>query len=98
MLLDLGGESGKEGYIPLGASVCVPSFQTAVVDLRWAVITLLRGENEALVGRLKEFEECGAHVAASGHGGELCQGSIGSWVRKEKKELKDVVKGKRNGC
>lgn len=41
------------------------------MDLWWAVIARLRSENEALVGRLKEFKECGAHVAASGHGGEL---------------------------
>lgn len=71
------------------------------VDLRQEVMDRLKGENEALMRRLKELEENGASTgrgenhAAEGQGGsELVPRESWELVNNEKKELEDVVKQK----
>jgi mitotic spindle assembly checkpoint protein MAD1 len=62
------------------------------------VLGRLRGENEALLGRLRELEEKGVNLARAGEGEEGGDGMVPreSWelVSKEKRELEEVVKQK----
>lgn len=65
------------------------------VDLRQTVMDRLKGENEALMKRLKELEESGASSGTSGRAGEeLVPRESWEIITREKKELEDVVKQK----
>jgi mitotic spindle assembly checkpoint protein MAD1 len=62
-------------------------------DLRQAVMDRLKGENEALIKRLRELEDSG-HVAGNGGGDDLVPRQSWEVVSKEKTELEEVVKQK----
>jgi mitotic spindle assembly checkpoint protein MAD1 len=62
-------------------------------DLRQAAMDRLKGENEALINRLKELEDSGTRVA-QGHGGELVPRASWELVNREKAELEDIVRQK----
>jgi len=67
-------------------------------DLRQAAMDRLKGENEALMKRLKEIEESGArstHMDDDGtNHAELVPRESWELVNREKKELEDTVKQK----
>ena len=65
-------------------------------DLRQAAMDRLKGENQALMKRLKELEESGAistHID-DGRNTELVPRESWELVNREKKELEDTVKQK----
>lgn len=66
------------------------------VDLRQAVMDRLKGENEALLRRLRELEEGGVRAGGKEREGEGELVPRESWelVNKEKTELEEVVKQK----
>lgn len=65
-------------------------------DLRQAAMDRLKGENEALLKRLKELEESGAISTRidDGTNTELVPRESWELVNREKKELEDTVKQK----
>lgn len=65
-------------------------------DLRQAAMDRLKGENEALMKRLKELEEDGARSTGidDGTNTELVPRESWELVNREKKELEDTVKQK----
>ena len=62
-------------------------------DLRQAVMDRLKGENEALIKRLRELEESG-HRKEGGSGDDLVPRESWEVVSTEKTELEEVVKQK----
>lgn len=98
-LFDLGGEIAAGQHVPPGVRVLSlrDNPEQAWVDLRQSAMDRLRGENEALLKRLKELEavatSSGASVSAM-DGEELVPRESWELVNKEKKELEELVKQK----
>jgi mitotic spindle assembly checkpoint protein MAD1 len=94
-LFELQGEIGAGNHIPPGVRVLSLKQNPAQEwsDLRQAVMDRLKGENEALIKRLKELEE-GGHRAGEGVGDDLVPRQSWEVVNKEKTELEEVVKQK----
>lgn len=94
-LFELRGEIGTGSHIPPGVRV-LSLKQNPVQewsDLRQAVMDRLKGENEALIKRLKELEE-GGHRTEGGGGEDLVPRESWEVVNQEKTELVEVVKQK----
>jgi mitotic spindle assembly checkpoint protein MAD1 len=94
-LFELRGEIGAGNYVPPGVRVLSLKQNPAQEwsDLRQAVMDRLKGENEALIKRLRELEDSG-HVAGNGGGDDLVPRQSWEVVSKEKTELEEVVKQK----
>ncbi|TFY74117.1 hypothetical protein EWM64_g9895, partial [Hericium alpestre] len=98
-LFELKGEIGAGRHVPPGVRILSlkenPASQWA--NLRQEVMDRLKGENEALIRRLKELEASGAGAAVKteekAHE-ELVPRESWEVVQKEKKELEEVVKQK----
>ena len=94
-LFELQGEIGGGRHIPPGVRVLSmrdnPAQQWA--DLSQAAMDRLKGENEALLNRLKELEE---HGVVAGHAGgqELVPRESLEVAQKERAELEDELKQK----
>jgi mitotic spindle assembly checkpoint protein MAD1 len=95
-LFELRGEIGAGHYVPPGFRVLSLRQNPAQEwsDLRQAVIDRLKGENEALIKRLRELEESGHGTASEGNGHDLVPRESWEVVCKEKTELEEVVKQK----
>jgi mitotic spindle assembly checkpoint protein MAD1 len=100
-LFELTGEIGAGRHVPPGVRVLSmkDNPEQQWVDLRQSVMDRLKGENEALMKRLKELEESGARVEGKeGDQGEAERELVPreSWelVTKEKTELEEVVRQK----
>jgi len=96
-LFELRGEIGGGRHVPPGVRVLSlrDNPEQQWVDLRQAAMDRLKGENEALMRRLKELEESGVMGGGDGKGGEeLVPRESWELVNKERSELEDVVKQK----
>jgi mitotic spindle assembly checkpoint protein MAD1 len=95
-LFELRGEIGAGHHVPPGVRVLSLKQNPAQEwsDLRQAVMDRLKGENEALIKRLKELEESGYSMAGGARGDDLVPRESWEVVNKEKTELEDVVKQK----
>ena len=97
-LFELGGEIGAGRHVPPGVRVLSlrDNPEQQWVDLRQSVMDQLRGENDALLKRLKELEA--AKPAAMAQSGEDAAALVPreSWelVSKEKAELEEALKQK----
>ncbi|ETW76357.1 hypothetical protein HETIRDRAFT_460753 [Heterobasidion irregulare TC 32-1] len=100
-LFELRGEIGAGRHVPPGVRILSlkdnPAQQWS--DLRQEVMDRLKGENEALINRLKELEDSGAGQAAAakrgdGPGEDLVPRRSWEVVNQEKHELEEVVKQK----
>lgn len=96
-LWELRGEIGAGHHVPPGVRVLSlrnnPAQQWA--DLSQAAMDRLRGENEALLRRLKVLEESGARGAEQdAHAEELVPRESYDVVNKEKQHLEDELKKK----
>ncbi|CAA7263882.1 unnamed protein product [Cyclocybe aegerita] len=94
-LFELRGEIAGGRHVPPGVRVLsmTDNLEQQWFDLRQAAMDRLKGENEALMKRLKELEESGAR-AAQNPGDELVPRESWELVNREKLELEDVVKQK----
>lgn len=96
-LFELQGEIGGGRHVPPGVRVLSlrENPAQAWADTRMEVLDRLKGENDALLGRVKELEEGGARSAV---GSEAAENLVprASWdaLRKEKDELEETVKQK----
>ncbi len=63
-------------------------------DLRQAAMDRLKGENEALMNRLKELEESGARIDTTGDREDLVPRESWELVNRERQELEETVKQK----
>ncbi|GBE85486.1 MAD-domain-containing protein [Sparassis crispa] len=94
-LFDLGGEIGAGRHLPPGVRVLSlrdnPAQQWQ--DLSQAAMDRLKGENEALLKRLKELEASGARSGQSG-GEELVPRESLEVANKEKTRLEDELRAK----
>ncbi|RDB18933.1 Spindle assembly checkpoint component mad1 [Hypsizygus marmoreus] len=96
-LFELGGEIGAGRHVPPGVRILSlkDNPEQQWVDLRQAAMDRLKGENEALMKRLKELEQSGASASSgTGSGEELVPRESWELVNREKTELEDVVKQK----
>jgi mitotic spindle assembly checkpoint protein MAD1 len=100
-LFELTGEIGAGRHVPPGVRVLSlkDNPEQQWVDLRQSVMDRIKGENEALMKRLKELEESGARVndgeGDKGEGErELVPRESWELVTKEKSELEEVVRQK----
>lgn len=96
-LFELGGEIGAGRHVPPGVRVLSlkDNPEQQWVDLRQAAMNRLKGENEALMKRLKELEESGTHaIPGKGNGEELVPRESWELATREKAELEDVVQQK----
>lgn len=95
-LFELRGEIGAGHHVPPGVRVLSLKQNPAQEwsDLRQAVMDRLKGENEALIKRLKELEESGQSTTSGARGDDLVPRESWEVVNKEKTELEDVVKQK----
>ena len=97
-LFELGGEIGAGRHVPPGVRVLTlrDNPEQQWVDLRQSVMDQLRGENDALLKRLKELEA--SKPVAVAQSGEEAAALVPreSWelVSKEKAELEEAVKQK----
>lgn len=99
-LFELGGEIGGGRHVPPGVRVLSlkDNPEQQWVDLRQAAMDRLKGENEALMKRLRELEEYAVSSGPTGENPKQHEELVPreSWelVSKEKNELEDVVKQK----
>lgn len=97
-LFDLSGEIAGGRHVPPGVRVLSmkENPEQEWFDLRQAAMDRLKGENEALMKRLKELEESGARGTCINDGINTDLVPRESWelVNREKKELEDTVKQK----
>ncbi|KAF9466670.1 spindle assembly checkpoint component Mad1 [Collybia nuda] len=96
-LFELGGEIGAGRHVPPGVRVLSmkDNPEQQWVDLRQAVMDRLKGENEALMKRLKDLEENGTSTTPrQGHSEELVPRESWELVTREKAELEDIVQQK----
>jgi mitotic spindle assembly checkpoint protein MAD1 len=93
-LFELRGEMGSGNHVPPGVRVLSLKQNPAQEwsDLRQAVMDRLKGENEALIKRLRELEVSGHRT--EGGGADLVPRQSWEVVSKEKFELEEVVKQK----
>jgi len=94
-LFELRGEIAGGRHVPPGVRILsmTDNPEQQWFDLRQATMDRLKGENEALMRRLKELEESGARVTQE-QGEELVPRESWELVNREKQELEDVVKQK----
>jgi mitotic spindle assembly checkpoint protein MAD1 len=96
-LFELRGEIAGGRHVPPGVRVLSmqDNPEQQWFDLRQAALDRLKGENEALMKRLKELEESGARGGGEQeHGEELVPRESWELVNKEKLELQETVKQK----
>ncbi|KAK0446232.1 spindle assembly checkpoint component Mad1 [Armillaria borealis] len=97
-LFDLGGEIAGGRHVPPGVRILQLKENPLQdwVDLRQSAMDRLKGENEALIKRLKELEESGIKgVATSAQPGEeLVPRESWELVSKEKSDLEELVSRK----
>ncbi|KAK0480129.1 spindle assembly checkpoint component Mad1 [Armillaria novae-zelandiae] len=97
-LFDLGGEIAGGRLVPPGVRILQLKENPLQdwVDLRQSAMDRLKGENEALIKRLKELEESGINgVATSAQPGEeLVPRESWELVSKEKSDLEELVSQK----
>ena len=98
-LFDLSGEMAGGRLVPPNTRVLSlkDNPEQEWFDLRQAAMDRLKGENQALMKRLKELEESGAqstHMDDDGRNTELVPRESWELVNREKKELEDTVKQK----
>jgi mitotic spindle assembly checkpoint protein MAD1 len=97
-LFDLSGEIAAGRHVPPGVRVLSmkENPEQEWFDLRQAAMDRLKGENEALMKRLKELEESGARGTCINDGTNRDLVPRESWeiVNREKMELEDTVKQK----
>lgn len=98
-LFDLSGEIAGGRHVPPGIRVLSmkENPEQEWFDLRQATMDRLKGENEALMKRLKELEESGAKSTRIDDGtnnAELVPRESWELVNREKQELEDTVKKK----
>lgn len=95
-LFELGGEIGGGRHVPPGVRVLSlkDNPEQQWVDLRQAAMDRLKGENEALMNRLKELEDSGARGNSNEGGAELVPRESWELVNKEKMDLEEVVQQK----
>ena len=98
-LFDLSGEIAGGRHVPPNTRVLSmkDNPEQEWFDLRQAAMDRLKGENQALMKRLKELEESGAkstHMDDDGRNTELVPRESWELVNREKKELEDTVKQK----
>ncbi|KZT00090.1 MAD-domain-containing protein [Laetiporus sulphureus 93-53] len=95
-LFELRGEIGAGRHLPPGMRVLSlrdnPAQQWE--DLSKAAMDRLKGENEALLNRLKELEESGVKGGAAVSGQDLVPRESWEVLSKEKAELQDQLKQK----
>ena len=97
-LFDLSGEIAGGRHVPPNVRVLSikDNPEQEWFDLRQAAMDRLKGENQALMKRLKELEESGAkstHIDDK-RNTELVPRESWELVNREKKELEDTVKQK----
>lgn len=94
-LFDLGGEIAGGRHVPPGVRILQLKENPLQdwVDLRQSAMDRLKGENEALIKRLKELEESGIKGAAvsAQPGEELVPRESWELVSKEKSDLEELV-------
>jgi mitotic spindle assembly checkpoint protein MAD1 len=97
-LFDLGGDIAAGQHVPPGVRVLSlkDNPEQAWVDLRQSAMDRLRGENEALLKRLKELEALAASAGVSGATSaaddkELVPRESWELAVREKKELEELV-------
>ena len=99
-LFDLSGEIAGGRHVPPNTRVLSikDNPEQEWFDLRQAAMDRLKGENQALMKRLKELEESGVKSNATdddeGRNTELVPRESWELVNREKKELEDTVKQK----
>ncbi|KDR71884.1 hypothetical protein GALMADRAFT_143649 [Galerina marginata CBS 339.88] len=98
-LFELRGEIAGGRHVPPGVRVLsmTDNPEQQWFDLRQAAMDRLKGENEALMKRLKELEESGARGATSqdeNKGEELVPRESWDLVTKEKVDLEELLKQK----
>ncbi|TFK35138.1 spindle assembly checkpoint component Mad1 [Crucibulum laeve] len=99
-LFELGGEMAGGRHVPPGVRVLSmkDNPEQQWFDLRQAAMDRLKGENEALIKRLKELEESGfiggGSVSNQQPGEELVPRESWELVTREKNELEETVKQK----
>ncbi|KAH6894876.1 spindle assembly checkpoint component Mad1 [Coprinopsis sp. MPI-PUGE-AT-0042] len=97
-LFDLSGEIAGGRHVPPKTRVlCMAENpDQAWVDLRQATMDRIKGENEALIKRLKELEESGVSTAGSEgqRNEELVPRASWEQVNKEKEDLQNELKQK----
>ncbi|KAK0204989.1 spindle assembly checkpoint component Mad1 [Desarmillaria ectypa] len=97
-LFDLGGEIAGGRHVPPGVRILQLKENPLQdwVDLRQSAMDRLKGENEALIKRLKELEESGNKGAATSAqpGEELVPRESWELVSKEKADLEELVSRK----
>ncbi|KAK0223443.1 spindle assembly checkpoint component Mad1 [Armillaria fumosa] len=97
-LFDLGGEIAGGRHVPPGVRILQLKENPLHdwVDLRQSAMDRLKGENEALIKRLKELEESGIKGAAASAqpGEELVPRESWELVSKEKSDLEELVSQK----
>lgn len=94
-LFELRGEIGAGRHLPPGVRVLTMRDNPAQqwVDLSQAAMDRLKGENEALLKRLKELEESGV-VGGAGDNAELVPRESWEVVNREKEDLEQELKQK----
>ncbi|KAG7451411.1 uncharacterized protein BT62DRAFT_422091 [Guyanagaster necrorhizus] len=94
-LFDLGGEVASGRHVPPGVRILQLKENPLQdwVDLRQSAMDRLKGENEALIKRLKDLEGSGSTGAATSarSGEELVPRESWELVRKEKTDLEELV-------
>ena len=96
-LFDLRGEIAGGRHVPPNTRILSikDNPEQEWFDLRQAAMDRLKGENQALMKRLKELEESGVKSSTTDDGGtELVPRESWELVNREKKELEDMVKQK----
>jgi mitotic spindle assembly checkpoint protein MAD1 len=98
-LFELGGEIAAGHHVPPGVRVLSlrENPEQAWVDLRQSVMDRLKGENEALLNRLRELEAAAAVNGISANvvkGEELVPRESWELVNKERNELTELVQQK----
>ena len=96
-LFDLRGEIAGGRHVPPNTRILSikDNPEQEWFDLRQAAMDRLKGENQALMKRLKELEESGVKGSTTDDGGtELVPRESWELVNREKKELEDTVKQK----
>lgn len=96
-LFELGGEIGGGRHIPPNVRVLSlkDNPEQEWFDLRQAAMDRLKGENEALLKRLRDLENSGASTGQhQGESEELVPRESWELLQKEKQDLEDLVKEK----
>lgn len=95
-LFELRGEIAGGRHVPPGVRILTmqDNPEQQWFDLRQAAMDRLKGENEALMNRLKELEESGAHTTTHHDREDLVPRESWELVDRERQELVETVKQK----